>query len=44
VAFFVVWLAFWIAGGLFGPVQYHPPQPAPGQHLTDPVEHEAIGR
>jgi hypothetical protein len=36
VAVFLLWLALWVAGGTFGPAQYHPaPADAPSYH-----EHE----
>ena len=44
MAFFVLWMVFWVAGGTFGPVQYHPPQPAPASTTYQPVEHEGTGR
>jgi hypothetical protein len=44
MAVFLVWVALWAAGGIFGPVKYHPPQPAPGSQVSIPVEHEANGR
>lgn len=42
MAIFLIWLGFWVAGGIFGPVQYHP---TPSE-LSAPVIHEAadVGR
>ena len=34
---FLLWFAFWLAGGTLGPVQYHPDTPPPV------VAHETVG-
>jgi hypothetical protein len=39
VAAFLVWFALWLAGGLFGPVQYHPSLDA--QTQVYPEAHES---
>jgi hypothetical protein len=40
MAIFALWLLFWVAGGVFGPVQYHPTAPlAPGTYHNS--EHDS---